>query len=267
MLRLLLILAISRCRSGLRRREAGEGTVRRPAAAGGARPRADRLLQPRLHGGRRAAAAGRPVLAGDAAVAEPAMGRCRSYVDFIQTLARDAADEGWLAGSPGRRHGAAARRPDADRPRLASDRARRRHLADADAARGGSPRGSARTFRPSTSPSRARTRFMRIAGRRRTGGSSAALRSTRAWSASSSRPASRRSSARRRGRSRLAAARCGPITGTTTISTSGFPARRERPARRSRRRRPATAAARISITGSAPSPTSRRQNRRSRRSR
>ena len=59
-----------------------------------------------------------------------------------------AQGRGW-PGHPGRRHVAAARRADADRPCQPSGRARRRHLADADAESCNCRATSARKCRPS----------------------------------------------------------------------------------------------------------------------
>ena len=55
-----------------------------------------------------------------------------ALIAFVERLALGCARRR-LAGPPGRRHGPAARRADAHRPRLAPDRARRRPVADADA--------------------------------------------------------------------------------------------------------------------------------------
>ena len=56
-----------------------------------------------------------------------------AMIAFLERFSRKAAREGRVAGHSGRRHFAAARRADADRPRFASGRPRRRRLADADA--------------------------------------------------------------------------------------------------------------------------------------
>ena len=56
-----------------------------------------------------------------------------AMIAFLERFSRKAARARDLARHSGRRHFAAARRPDADRPRLASGRPRRRHLADPDA--------------------------------------------------------------------------------------------------------------------------------------
>ena len=55
-----------------------------------------------------------------------------TMIALIEKLSRAAVADGW-PGLSDRRHLAAARRADADRPCLAPDRPRRRHLADADA--------------------------------------------------------------------------------------------------------------------------------------
>ena len=82
--------------------------------------------------GAEGAADQRRELAGDAAVAQPLLGA--SGPGGAGGAAGGQGAQGRrLAGNPGRRHVAAARRPDVDRPRQPSSRARRRHLADADA--------------------------------------------------------------------------------------------------------------------------------------
>ena len=92
----------------------------------------DRLLHPRLSRRRRRAADQRQDLAGDAAVAQPQLGASGSR--RLHGAARGKSAEGVeLAGAAGRRHGAAARRADAHRPRQPSGRARCRHLAHPDA--------------------------------------------------------------------------------------------------------------------------------------
>ena len=121
-----------------------------PARQGSVWPRADpdrgegaldRLLLARLPRRRQGAAGRRRVLAGDAAVAQPHMGP--SGDDRLsRALLEQGRGGGRLARHSGRRHFAAARRPDADRPRLASGRPRRRHLADADARPHAVPRGA-----------------------------------------------------------------------------------------------------------------------------
>ena len=70
-------------------------------------------------------------------------------VRLPRAAGRQGAD-GRLARSPGRRHGAGARRADADRPCQPSGRARRRHLADADAEPRTDARRSARKCRRPT---------------------------------------------------------------------------------------------------------------------
>ena len=66
-------------------------------------------------------------------------------IAFLERFSKKAADKGIWPGILVGDISPAARRPDADRPRLAPDRPRRRHLADADA---GEPdaRSSARTM-------------------------------------------------------------------------------------------------------------------------
>ena len=79
-----------------------------------------------------AAACRRPELAGHAAVTQSRLGSPgpdRVSARLAQKLPGEAGWPGLLVGDIG----AAARRTDADRPRLAPDRARCRHLADADA--------------------------------------------------------------------------------------------------------------------------------------
>ena len=128
--------------------------------------------------------------------------------------------EARLARAAGRRHVAAARRPDADRPRQPPGRARCRHLAHADAqsrthpprARGnvGHHGGRARIARMS----------IRMSGRRRTARSSRPPRRSRWSSASSSMRRSRRRFAARPAAIAAGCTRCAPITATTITSTS-----------------------------------------------
>ena len=70
-----------------------------------------------------------------------------ALIAFIERFAARSEPRQRLAGPADRRHVAAARRPDVRRPRLASDRARRRHLAHAHAAAASSPAWSARKCR------------------------------------------------------------------------------------------------------------------------
>ncbi len=71
-------------------------------------------------------------LAGDAAVAQSLLGPSRPG-GAGDAAGGQGAQGRRLAGNPGRRHVAAARRPDVDRPRQPSSRPRCRYLADADA--------------------------------------------------------------------------------------------------------------------------------------
>ena len=104
------------------------GAEKLPAAASRA---VLRLLFQGLLCRRRGHRHGRADLAGDAPVAQPPLGSSGDDPADRETVARRRRR--WLAGPAARRHLAAARRADADRPRLAPDRARRRHLAHADA--------------------------------------------------------------------------------------------------------------------------------------
>ncbi len=81
--------------------------------------------------GRRGDRHRRAELAGDAAVAEPALGPPDDDQPDRETVARGIGR--WLAGPAAGRHLAAARRADADRACVAPDRPRRRHLVHADA--------------------------------------------------------------------------------------------------------------------------------------
>ena len=101
----------------------------------------DRLLLARLPRRRQGAAGRRRVLAGGAPVAQPHVGQ--SGDDRLpRALLAQGQGRGRLERHSGRRHLPAARRPDADRPRLASGRPRRRRLADADARPYAEPRGA-----------------------------------------------------------------------------------------------------------------------------
>ena len=132
-------------------------------------------------------------LAGDAPVAQPRLGP--SGDDRLpRALLAQGGARGRLAGHSGRRHFAAARRADADRPRFAPDRPRRRRVADADA-------------RPSARPRRARRDVGRRHGAaRRPGGRPARIGASGRPGSSRRRPRSPRSSASsstRRSRRRL----------------------------------------------------------------
>ena len=132
-----------------------------------------------------------------------------------------------MARHSGRRHVAAARRPDAHRPRLPPDRPRRRHLADADAGPRADPRG-------------ARGNVGRQHGARRTGSTSirsvwtpdhlAVIRAAARGPAGAAhlRQCGDQEGAlpRRQPATAPGCTRCAPITGTTIIFTSGSFARR-----------------------------------------
>ena len=177
-----------------------------------------------------------------------------TLIKLIEKLSADAA-AGRLARPADRRHLAAARRPDADRPCLASDRPRRRHLAEPDAApppdrprardderRVDDPQGrpdrrrAALDPRPSAAPEARRVLSARS-------------------SASSSIRASRRSYATPRRATAAGCARCGRSGATTTTSTSASAASRVRlDASASRACRRARAATSRSPGGSPRSP-------------
>ena len=119
-------------RQSQRSQDRRQGAVRPQGAAGGDADARARLLCPWLHRGRGRAADQRRQLAGDAAVAQSLLGPSRP--GRAGQAARCQSAQGCrLAGHPGRRHVAAARRADVHRTRQPSGRARRRHLADADA--------------------------------------------------------------------------------------------------------------------------------------
>ena len=120
--------------------------------------RVHRFLCPWLHRGRGRAADQRRQLAGDAAVAQSLLGTSRPG-RAGQAAGGQGAQGCGLAGHTGRRHVAAARRADVHRTRQPSGRARRRHLADADA-------------EPATVAQRARGDVGRDDGARRTGSTS-----------------------------------------------------------------------------------------------
>ena len=136
--------AAAAARQSLQSGDAGARTVW-PRAGGGAAPsRSDRLLFARLSRGRRAAADQRPPLAGHALVAQPQLGASQSHRLFETFFVEGGARIG-LARPARRRSVATARRADALWPCVASDRARRRHLADADAQPRTHPRKSAKS--------------------------------------------------------------------------------------------------------------------------
>ena len=119
---------------------AGEGIVR-PQADTARRPGArHRRLCQGLPRRRRGAADHGPDLAGDAAVAQSQLGQ--PGADRFHRAVWRERQEGRLERASGRRHGAAARRPDADRPCQPPDRARCRYLVHADARPRAQPRGA-----------------------------------------------------------------------------------------------------------------------------
>ena len=133
----------SRCRRSpirmRRRRRPRNCSARKTDAV--ARPGAlDRLLCRRLPGRRRGAADHRADLAGDAAVAQPQLGQSGAH-RVPRALWRQR-QEGRLERASGRRHVAAARRPDDHRPRQPSDRPRCRYLVHADARSRADARGA-----------------------------------------------------------------------------------------------------------------------------
>ena len=134
---------------------------------------------------------------------------------------------GWR-GTAGRRHGAAARRPDADRPLEPSGRARRRHLVHADAG----PRADAQGARGDVGDQRRRRQLEGresedlVAGTHR-----AAARPPRRTRRSSACWSIRRSRRRCAATSRATApgcTRCARCTATTITSTSASAARPDR---------------------------------------
>ena len=155
--------AAAAARQPRRSQNPGQGSVRpRDDADRGADP-LDRLLFPRLPCRGEGAAGRRRDLAGDAAFAQPLLGPSRDD-RLSRAVLEEGRRRGRLARHSRRRHFAAARRPDADRTRLASDRPRRRHLADADA-RASADRATARKCRRSTWwPGRALGRQVALVG-------------------------------------------------------------------------------------------------------
>ena len=204
-----------------------------PAVDGGA---LDRLLHPRLPRRRRGAADQRPDLAGDAAVAQPQLGPSRA--DQVARALRQKGAVDRLARFPGRRHGAAARRPDDHRPLEPSGRARRRHLADADAGSRADPPGA----RGDVGHQHRQRRMDRRQAGHLVGKIHRALQDGRAVPARSSACSPTRRSRRRCAATSKATApgctRSGRWSGTTTISMCASAVRRTAPsARRSRCRR------------------------------
>ena len=142
--------AAAAARQSGRSDDAGQGTVWPGARPGAARVRTDRLLFQGLSRRRRGTAGQWPELAGHAACRATATGAIRRLIAFLKRFAPDRRRGFGMAGHSRRRHVAAARRPDADGPRLAPDRARRRHLADPHARRANSAAPSARRCRRPT---------------------------------------------------------------------------------------------------------------------
>ena len=175
------------------------------------------------------------------------------HPDLIKTLEhlrqKGAVDR--LARLPGRRHGAAARRPDDHRPLEPSGRPRRRRLADADAGSRADPPGA----RGDVGDQRRQRRLERRAAGRLVGEIHRALQDAGAGARASSACSPIRRSRRRCAATSKATApgctRSGRWSGTTIISTCASAVRRTAPsARRSRSRRPTKAAARTSTGGS-----------------
>ena len=111
---------------------AGQGSVRPSADAGRSPGALDRLLLARLSCRSQGAPGRRRILAGRAPVAQSHVGQ--SGDDRLpRALLAQGEGRGRLERHSGRRHFPAARRPDADRPCLASGRPRRRYLAHPDA--------------------------------------------------------------------------------------------------------------------------------------
>ena len=169
----------------------------------------------------------RPDMGGHAPVAQPQLGQCGD--DRLPgALLRAGAARLVLARHSRRRHLAAARRPDADGPCLASDRSRRRHLADAEAGAARCRRRRARDdVGDQCGPRRPPRRQPRL-DRRFAWPSSAWPRRTRRSSASSSTPRSRRRSAAMPAATVPGSPRSARCMATTIISTSASPARRAR---------------------------------------
>ena len=204
-----------------REKNAGQGSVLESEAAE-PRPRhGDRLLPARLPARRRRIAGRRPELAGDAAVAQPQLGP--SGTGQIPRALRAARRQGdRLARHPGRRHGAAARRPAAVRPCEPSDRARRRHLVHADAGPRIEPERARGHFRQQSGRSPTDCTSTRRPGRRPTSPSSRPRPSSPRSSAFWSMPRSRRNCAASRTRATTPGwRRCGPGTAMPTTSTCG----------------------------------------------
>ena len=239
-------LALWRLPASQRRRQrrgTGQEPVRRQEAAGGdAGASPIGFYSKGCFSGGVAIATDGPTWQAMRPVAQPPLGPSDDDRADRETVARRGRRR--LAGPVDRRHFAAARRPDADRPCLAPDRPRRRHLADADA-------------QPHAFGDRAREHERHLDGRRKDltwstrravdAGAYAAAEARGELSAKSSAswsiPASRRSSATPSPATAPGCARSGRSGATTIISTSASAASRARPtARRRKRPAPATAA-------------------------
>ena len=109
-----------------------QGGLRKGADPGGSSGPLDRLLLAGLSRRRQGAAGRRRVLAGRAPVAQPDVGKPGDD-RLPRALLAQGEGRGRLERHSGRRHLPAARRADADRPRLPSGRPRRRRLAHPDA--------------------------------------------------------------------------------------------------------------------------------------
>ena len=157
--------AAAAARQSRRPKTAGQGIVRPARDRGAVGGALARLLCQRLPCRRRRGADQRPDLAGDAAVAQPQLGPSGPGA-----LPGELSEKGTsrLARPPGRRHLAAARRPDADRPCQPSGRPRRRHLVHADARPRTDPPASARKCRRPWWWRRTARTSTRRSGRRRT---------------------------------------------------------------------------------------------------
>ena len=136
-------------RQSRRPETARQAGVRPGADAGRSSGALDRLLLARLSRRSQGAAGRRRVLAGRAPVAQSHVGKPGDD-RLPRALLTQGEGRGRLERHSGRRHFAAARRPDADRPRLPSGRARRRHLAHSDAEPHAVAARSARPCRRST---------------------------------------------------------------------------------------------------------------------
>ena len=121
----------SRRQEGKEAEGSGARSVRQDADRGRARAARPRLVLEGLPCRRRAPRRYRPRLAGDAAVAQSRLGPPQA--DRSVEALRHGNAKGRLDRPARRRHLAAARRPHADRTCEPPGRARRRHLADADA--------------------------------------------------------------------------------------------------------------------------------------